>query len=127
MEHVIGYAHDRLHVDSAGDGFQQRHQFGGATAHPLMRLRGRVTGALPTAAGLRHGLKGARFVFTPHRQTDFLAQRIGPFDQLFFGTASLSSIFTTPCLRARTATPVAHHVRLFCQLRPARCKVLQRV
>src|ERR671916_958131 len=74
---------------------------------------------------MRHGLKGTSFVLTPDRETQVCAQCVGLLDQLFLTAASGSLTRTTPCLRLRSATPVSHQVRLFCQLRPASCRVRQ--
>jgi hypothetical protein len=80
---------------------------------------------LPTAASLRHRLKRPRLVFTPDRQTHLGIQDIGTLDQLFFGSASLSWTTTRSCLRCRVTLPVSHQVRFLCQLKPARCRVVQ--
>src|SRR3954469_4269605 len=74
---------------------------------------------------MRHGLKGARLVLAPDGQSQFGSPCGGLFDQLFLAAASGSLTRTTPCLRLRITTPVSHHVRLFCQLRPASCSVRQ--
>src|SRR5688500_6011234 len=70
-----------------------------------------------------HGLKGTSFVLTPDRESQLRAGCVGLLDQLFLTAASGSLTRATPCLRLRRAAPVAHHVRLFCQLRPASCRV----
>src|ERR687893_2588467 len=72
-----------------------------------------------------HGLKGTSFVLTPDRESQLRAGCVGLLDQLFLTAASGSLTRTTPCLRLRSATPVSHQVRLFCQLRPAACRVRQ--
>src|SRR3954468_23813048 len=74
---------------------------------------------------MRHGLKGAGLVLTPDREAKLGAERVGLLDQLFFAAASGSLTRTTPGLRWRIATPVWHQVRLFCQLKPASCRVRQ--
>src|SRR3954467_12676872 len=74
---------------------------------------------------MRHGLEGAGLVLTPNGQSQFGSPCVGLLDQLFLAKASGSLTRTTPCLRRRIATPVSHHVRLFCQLRPASCSVRQ--
>src|ERR687890_1399929 len=74
---------------------------------------------------MRHGLKGTSFVLTPDRESQLRAGCVGLLDQLFLTAASGSLTRATPCLRLRSATPVLHPVRLFCQLRPAACRVRQ--
>src|SRR5215210_1718407 len=75
---------------------------------------------------MRHSLKGAGLVLTPDRQPKLCAKRIGLLDQLIFAAASGSRTRTAPtCLRLRITTPVSHQVRLFCQLKPASCRVRQ--
>ena len=60
------------------------------------------------------------------RETCLLAEGVGPLNQLFFAAASTSVTVTAPpCRRWRTTAPVVHQVRLFCQLRPASCRVRQ--
>src|SRR5215210_6388960 len=73
-----------------------------------------------------HGLKGAGLVLAPDRQPKLCAERVGLLNQLFFAAVSGSLTRTAPtCLRLRIATPVSHQVRLFCQLKPASCRVRQ--
>ena len=94
-------------------------------ADVLVRLGGRSPSRLPGHAGMGHGLKGTGLVLTPDRQPKLGAERVGLLDQLFLAIASGSLTRPTPCLRWRIATPVSHQVRLFCQLRPASCRVRQ--
>src|SRR3954465_2203901 len=98
---------------------------GGAAADVFMRLGGRVLARLPGYAGMRHGLKRPRLVLAPDRQPQLGAEHVGSLDQPLFTAASGSLTRTTPCLRWRITTPVSHQVRLFCQLRPASCRVRQ--
>src|ERR671911_1487499 len=74
---------------------------------------------------MRHGLKGTSLVLTPDRESQLRAACVGLLDQLFLTAASGALTHTTPCLRLRSATPVSHQVRLFCQLKPASCRVRQ--
>src|SRR3954469_13482737 len=104
---------------------EQGQDFGRAAADVLVRLGGRSPLWLPRRAGMRHGLKGAGLVLAPDGQPKLGAERIGLLDQPLFTIASGSTRVTVPCLRRRVATPVWHHVRLFCQLSPAACRVRQ--
>src|SRR6185312_4140769 len=104
---------------------KQGQDLGCAAPDVFVRLLGRVVAWLPGCAGMRHGLKGAGLVLAPDRQPKLCAERVGLLDQPLFTAASGSRTRTTPCLRLRIATPVAHQVRLFCQLRPAACRVRQ--
>ena len=104
---------------------KQGQDLGGAAADGFVRLLGRVFARLPGWARMRHRLKRPGLVLTPDRQPKLGAQRVGLLDQLFLAKASGSLTRTTPCLRWRIATPVSHQVRLFCQLRPASCRVRQ--
>src|SRR5215208_5507452 len=104
---------------------EQGQDLGRATADVFVRLLGRVFARLPRRAGMRHGLKGTGLVLTPDREPKLRPQRVGLLDQLFLARASGSLTRTTPCLRLRITTPVSHQVRLFCQLRPASCRVRQ--
>src|SRR6185503_182487 len=104
---------------------EQGQDLGRAAADVFVRLLGRVFAQLPGYSGMRHGLKRPRLVLTPDREPKLSAQRVGLLDQLFLAKASGSLTRTTPCLRLRITTPVSHQVRLFCQLRPASCRVRQ--
>src|SRR3954470_21097063 len=104
---------------------EQGQDLGCAAADVFVRLLARVVARLPGWARMRHGLKRPRLVLTPDREPKLRPQRVGLLDQLFLAKASGSLTRTTPCLRRRIATPVSHHVRLFCQLRPASCRVRQ--
>ena len=90
-----------------------------------MRLLCRVFARLPRHPGMWHGLKRPGLVLAPDRQPQLGAQRVGLLDQPLFTAASGSTRVTVPCLRRRVTTPVWHQVRLFCQLRPAACRVRQ--
>src|SRR5215204_1928261 len=106
-----------------------------ATADVFVRLLGRVFARLPGYTGMRHGLKRPRLVLAPDRQPKLRqpklgqpklgAERVGLLDQPLLTAASGSTRVTMPCLRRRVTTPVWHHVRLFCQLSPAACRVRQ--
>ena len=104
---------------------KQDQDLGRATAHVFVRLDGWLAARLPRHPGLRHSLKRPGLVLAPDRQPKLGAERIGLLDQPLFTAASGSTRVTVPCLRRRVTTPVWHHVRLFCQLRPASCRVRQ--
>src|SRR5215204_3228818 len=104
---------------------EQGQDLGCAAADVFVRLRRRSPSRLPRYTRMRHRLERAGLVLTPDREPKLRPQRVGLLDQLFFAAASGSLTRTTPCLRWRTPTPVWHQVRLFCQLRPASCKVRQ--
>src|SRR3954465_15501653 len=104
---------------------EQGQDLGRAAADVFVRLGGRVFARLPGYAGMRHGLKRPGLVLAPDRQTKLGAEHVGSLDQPLFTAASGSLTRTTPCLRLRITTPVSHQVRLFCQLRPASCRVRQ--
>jgi hypothetical protein len=126
MQDGVGDVRHWLDTHLAGGGMKQGKDLGRTGAHVLMRLAGRLALRLPTAAGVRHGLERPGFVLAPHRQAESGAAHVRPLDQGFFPTASGSWTTTTaPCLRLRTAIPVAHQVRLCCQLIPAPCGVCQ--
>src|SRR4051794_35497819 len=103
---------------------EQGQDLGRAVAGIFVRLRGGLTVWAPTAAPGRHGLERASLILAPPRQAKANALRVGPLDQPPFTAASGSVTRTRPpCLRLRTTTPVSHQVRLFCQPKPAACKV----
>src|SRR3954470_22268612 len=104
---------------------EQGQDLGRAAADVFVRLGGRVLARLPGYAGMRHGLKRPRLVLAPDREPKLGAEHVGSLDQPLFTAASGSLTRTTPCLRWRITTPVSHQVRLFCQLRPASCRVRQ--
>src|ERR671927_409921 len=104
---------------------KQGQDLGCAAPDVFVRLLGRLPARLPRHTWMRHGLKGAGLVLAPDRDPKLRAQRVGLLDQLFLARASGSRTRTTPCLRWRIVTPVSHQVRLFCQLRPAACRVRQ--
>ena len=104
---------------------EQGQALGCATPDVFVRLLGRVLARLPRHPGMRHGLNRPGLVLAPDRQPKLRAQRVGLLDQPRFTAASGSTRVTVPCLRRRVTTPVWHHVRLFCQLRPAACRVRQ--
>jgi hypothetical protein len=104
---------------------EQGQDLGCAAADVFVRLLGRVFARLPRHTGMRDGLKRPGLVLTPDRQPKLGTQRIGLLDQPLFTAASGSTRVTVPCLRRRVTTPVWHQVRLFCQLRPASCRVRQ--
>src|SRR3954464_11324882 len=104
---------------------KQGQDLGCAAPHVFVRLGCRLAARLPRHTWMRHGLEGAGLVLAPDRQPKLRAQRVGLLDQLFLARASGSRTRTTPCLRWRSPTPVSHHVRLFCQLSPAACRVRQ--
>src|SRR4051795_2311405 len=75
---------------------------------------------------MRHRLKRPGLVLAPDREPKLRPERVGLLDQLFFAATSGSLTRTAPaCLRLRITTPVSHQVRLFCQLKPASCRVRQ--
>src|SRR3954447_25748157 len=104
---------------------EQGQDLGRAAADVLVRLLCRVFARLPRHTGMRHRLERAGLVLAPDRQPK-LIERVGLLDQLFLALASGSLTRTAPaCLRLRITTPVSHQVRLFCQLRPASCRLRQ--
>ena len=103
---------------------KQGQDLGRAAADIFVRLRGGLAMWSPTAARVRHSLERTGLVLTPYRQAKTSALRVSPLDQPLFAAASGSVTLTrSSCLRLRTTTPVSHHVRLFCQPKPAACKV----
>src|SRR5829696_6238023 len=104
---------------------EQGQDLGRATPDVFVRLLGRVFARLPRHTGMWHGLKRPGLVLAPDRQPKLSVQRIGLLDQPLFAAVSGSTRVTVPCSRRRVTTPVWHHVRLFCQLRPASCRVRQ--
>src|ERR1700760_3623345 len=103
---------------------EQGQDFGRAAADIFVRLRGGLAVWSPTAARVRHSLERTGLVLAPHRQAKPSALRLRPLDQPLFTTASGSVTRTRPpCLRLRTTTPVSHQVRLFCQPKPAACRI----
>src|ERR1700750_1595631 len=103
---------------------EQGQDLGRAAADIFVRLRGGLAMGSPAAARVRHGLERTGLIRAPHRQTKARTQCVSPLDQPLFTTASGSVTLTRPpCLRLRTTTPVSHQVRLFCQPKPAACKV----
>ena len=103
---------------------EQGQYLGRAAADIFVRLRGGLAVWSPTAARVRHSLERTGLIRAPHRQAKARALRVGPLDQPLFAAASGSVTLTRPsCLRLRTTTPVSHQVRLFCQPKPAACKV----
>ena len=103
---------------------EQGQDLGGAAADIFVWLRGRLAVGSPTAARVRHSLERTSLILAPHRQAKASALRVGPLDQPRFTAASGSVTRTRPpCLRLRTTTPVSHQVRLFCQPKPAACRV----
>lgn len=123
MQDRVGAAADRLEVHLAGRRVKQGQDLARATPEILVRLCGGVALRPPTAARVRHRLERAGLVFAPDRQAKSGAERVGPLDQPLFAAASGSETATTPSrLRLRTATPVSHQVRLFCQPKPAPCR-----
>src|SRR4051812_6553255 len=121
----MGAAGRWLQPHLAGGGMEQGQDLGRATADVFVRLGGRVFARLPGYPGMRHGLERPRLVLAPDRQPKLGAEHVGSLDQPLFTAASGSLTRTTPCLRWRITTPVSHQVRLFCQLRPASCRVRQ--
>ena len=106
---------------------KQAQDLGRAAAHVFVRLGGWVFARLPRHTGMRHGLERPGLVLAPDREPKLGAERVRVLDQPLFTAASGSLTRTTPCLRLRLTTPVSHQVRLFCQLRPASCRVRQMV
>src|SRR3982750_4790402 len=104
---------------------EQGQDLGRAAADVFVRLGGRVLARLPGYAGMRHGLKRPLLVLAPDREPKLGAEPVGFLVPPLFSAAPGSLTRTTPCLRWRIPTPVSHQVRLFCQLRPASCRVRQ--
>src|SRR3982750_707734 len=104
---------------------EQGQDLGRAAPDVFVRLRRWSPPRVPRPTSMRHGLKGTGLVLTPDREPKLRPQRVGLLDRLFLARASGSRTRTTPCLRLRITTPVSHQVRLFCQLRPASCRVRQ--
>src|SRR5947209_18598357 len=103
---------------------EQGQDLARAAADIFVRLRGGLTVWSPTAARMRHGLERTGLIRTPNRQAKASALRVGPLDQPLFAAASGSVTLTRPsCFRLRTTTPVSHQVRLFCQPKPAACRM----
>src|ERR1700760_1463541 len=103
---------------------EQGQDLGRAAADVFVRLRGGLAGWSPTAARMRPSLERTGLVRAPHRQAKASALRASPLDQPLFTAASGSVTLTwPPCLRLRTTTPVSHQVRLFCQPKPAACRM----
>jgi hypothetical protein len=125
MQHRIGAAGRRLQPHLARSRMKQGQDLGCAAADVFVRVRRRVFARLPRHPGMGHGLKRPRLVLAPDRQPKLGAERVALLDQPLFTAASGSLTRTMPCLRWRIATPVSHQVRLFCQLRPASCRVRQ--
>jgi hypothetical protein len=125
VQHRIGATGRWLEPHLARSRMKQGQDLGCAAADVFVRLLCRPPSWLPRHAGLRQGLKRPGLVLTPDRQPELGAKRVGLLDQLFLAAASGSLTRTTPCLRVRITTPVSHQVRLFCQLRPASCRVRQ--
>src|SRR4029079_8602337 len=99
---------------------KQGQDLGCAAPDVFVRLEGRSPARLPGCAGMRHGLKGAGLVLAPDRQPKLCAERVGLLDQPLFTAASGSRTRTTPCLRLRIATPVAHQVAALLPAPPSR-------
>ena len=105
---------------------KQRQDLERAPAHILVRLGRGLLQRPPAAAGMGNDLERPGLVLAPDREISPHAKGVGPLDQLFFAAASTSVTVTAPpCRRGRTTAPVVHQVRLFCQLRPASCRVRQ--
>src|SRR5215210_743772 len=102
---------------------EQGQDLGRASADVFMRLPGRGAARLPGRTRMRHGLERTGLILTPDREPLLGSLRVSLLDQLFLAGASGSLTRTTPDLRLRRAAPVSHQVRLFCQLRPASCRV----
>jgi hypothetical protein len=103
---------------------EQGQDLGRAAADIFVRLRDGLAVWSPTAAGVRHSLERTGLVLAPHRQAKASTLRVSPLDQPLFAAASGSVTLTKPsCLRLRTTTPVSHQVRLFCQPKPAACRI----
>src|SRR4051812_7443516 len=102
---------------------EQGQDLGRAAADILVRLGGRVALRLPRRTRMWNGLERTGLVLTPDGEPLLGSLRVGLLDQLFLADASGSLTRTKPSLRCRSAAPVSHQVRLFCQLRPASCRV----
>jgi hypothetical protein len=117
MEHRIraslGRLQAELQADLAGGGMKQGQDPGCATTDILVWLCRRVRLRLPRNTRMRHGLERAGLIFAPDGEPRLGSLRVGLLDQLFLAGASRSLTRTRPDLRFRSATPVAHQVRLF--------------
>src|ERR1700749_584237 len=110
MQDCIGDARRRLDTHLAGGWLKQGEDLGRAGAHIFMRLARWLALRLPTAAGMRHGLERPRLVLAPPGRER--CRVCTPARSGFFPAASGSRTTTAPpCLRLRTAIPVAHQVR----------------
>ncbi len=119
MQHSIRAARDALNADCSAGGVEEGQQLSSARSNVFVRLTSRFALRLPTGSQVGNGLIGASFVFRPHRYSTLFSFEVGTFNQLFFASALGSVTFTTPLLRCRCATPVSHHVRSRCHVRPA--------
>src|SRR5215210_739361 len=123
MQNRVGAAVDRLEVHLSALGVEHGQDLARAAPDILVRPRGGGASRPPAAARMWQRLKRAGLVLAPDRQAKGRAERVGPLDQPLFAAASGSMTATMPSrLRLRTATPVSHQVRLFCQLKPAACR-----
>src|SRR5262245_25010707 len=101
MQHLVGARSHALHPHLARTRLEQGQHLGCAVAEVLVGLLRRLAFGLPTRTVLRYGLERSCFVLAPEIQTQFLAQRVGLLDQLFFGVLSGSVTATMPTLRLR--------------------------
>src|SRR6185369_8674830 len=108
----------------SGGRMEQGQDLGRAAADIFVRLRGGLAVWSPTAARVRHGLERTGLIRAPHRQAKTSTLRVSPLDQPLFAAAFGSVTLTKPSgFRLRTTTPVSHQVRLFCQPKPAACRI----
>jgi hypothetical protein len=115
---------DRLDIHLPGRRLKQGQELACAAPDILMGLGGGAPVRLPGTSGMRHRLERPGLVFAPNRQAKRGGERVGSLDQPLFATASGSVTVTgPPRLRLRTTAPVSHQVRLFCQPKPASCRV----
>ena len=108
----------------SGGGMEQGQDLGRAAADIFVRLRGGLAVRPPTAARMRHGLERTGLVLAPDRQAKARRLACRPARSApFYRRIRIGDADQAPCLRLRITTPVSHQVRLFCQPKPAACKV----
>ena len=112
MQHRIGGRQDAFGLNQASGWAKERQQFGGASAHVLVWLYGRLAFQVPVCSRLGNGLIGSGFILTQLHNAGGFCLLVGLLDQVFFSPALGSWTVTVPALRTRRAVPVGHHVRV---------------
>lgn len=112
MEHGIGRARHPCGPHRAGGRPKEGQQLDRPAPDILVRLAGGLPDWLPTRSWLGDDLVRPRFIFTPDREPQRLAQAVGLLDQPLFASVSGSRTVTVPLLRWRWAVPVGHQVRV---------------